>query len=71
MNIVVPSLTQKQRIECILAGHLGGSVVERLPLAQIMILGSWDPGMDSCIKLPSESLLLPLLMSLPLSVCLL
>ena len=25
-----------------LQGHLGGSVVERLPLAQGMILGSWD-----------------------------
>ena len=24
------------------AGHLGGSVVEHLPLAQVMILGSWD-----------------------------
>ena len=23
-------------------GHLGGSVVERLPLAQVMISGSWD-----------------------------
>ena len=23
-------------------GYLGGSVVEHLPLAQIMILGSWD-----------------------------
>ena len=23
-------------------GHLGGSVVEHLPLAQVMILGSWD-----------------------------
>ena len=23
-------------------GHLGGSVVEQLPLAQVMILGSWD-----------------------------
>ena len=23
-------------------GHLGGSVVERLPLTQIVILGSWD-----------------------------
>ena len=24
-------------------GHLGGSMVEHLPLAQIMILGSWGP----------------------------
>ena len=23
-------------------GHLGGSVVEHLPLAQMVILGSWD-----------------------------
>ena len=23
-------------------GHLGGSVVEHLPLVQVMILGSWD-----------------------------
>ena len=23
-------------------GHPGGSVVERLPLAQVLILGSWD-----------------------------
>ena len=25
-----------------LLGHLGGSVVESLPLAQVVILGSWD-----------------------------
>ena len=25
-----------------LEGHLGDSVVEHLPLAQVMILGSWD-----------------------------
>ena len=24
-------------------GHLDGSVVEHLPLARVMILGSWDP----------------------------
>ena len=41
------------------AGHLGGSVVEHLPLAQVMILGSWDqvPHWAPCSV---ESLLLPL-----------
>ena len=29
-------------LECLLQGHLGGSVVEHLPLAQVVILGSWD-----------------------------
>ena len=28
-------------------GHLGGSVVEHLPLAQVMILGFWDPVLSS------------------------
>ena len=42
-------------------GCLGGSVVERLPLAQGMILGSH-------IKLLAGRLLLLLLVSLPLSV---
>lgn len=23
-------------------GHLGGSVIEHLPLAQVVIMGSWD-----------------------------
>ena len=32
-----PGLFLKRR-----EGHLGGSVVEPLPLAQVMILGSWD-----------------------------
>ena len=48
-------------------GHLGGSVVERLPSAQAMILGSWDQVPHLA---PSGSLLLPLPMSLPFSVCL-
>ena len=49
-------------------GHLGGSVVEHLPLAQIVIPQSW---IEPRIKLPpAGSLLLPLPMSLPLSVCL-
>ena len=44
-----------------LEGHLGGSVIEHLPLAQVMI---WGPGMESV-----GSLLLPLPMSLPLFLC--
>ena len=46
-----------------LTGHLGGSVVERLP--QVMIL---SPGIESHIRLPAWNLLLPLLMSQPLCV---
>ena len=46
-------------------GHLGGSVFEHLPLAQGMIPGS---GIESHIGLPAWSLLLPLPVSLPLSV---
>ena len=46
-------------------GNLGGSVVEHLSSAQVMILG---PGIESHIGLPTGSLLLPLPMSLPLSV---
>ena len=26
----------------LILGHLDGSVIERLPLAQVVILGSWD-----------------------------
>ena len=51
-------------------GHLGGSVVECLPSAQVMILGSWDPGIKSHIRFPMGSLLLPLPMSLLPSLCL-
>ena len=45
-----------------LSGRLGGSAVERLPLAQVVILGSWDrvPHQAPCM----ESLLLPLPVSL-------
>ena len=48
-----------------LLGDLGGSVAERMPLAQIIILG---PRIKSHIWLPSRSLLLPLAMSLPFSL---
>ena len=48
-------------------GCLGGSVVERLPLAQVVILRSWDQVLH---QTPHRSLLLPLPVSLPLCVCL-
>ena len=46
-------------------GLLGGSAVEHLPSAQDVIPGS---GIESSIRLPIRSLLLPLLMSQPLSL---
>ena len=48
-------------------GRLGGSVVERLPLAQVVI---WGSQIESLIRLPAEGLLLPLPISLPLTLCL-
>ena len=47
-------------------GHLGGSAVEYLPLAQGVILRS---RIESHIGLLAGSLLLPLAVSLPLCVC--
>ena len=47
-------------------GRLGGSAVERLPLAQVMIPEVQDQGPHGA---PCKSLLLPLPMSLP-SLCL-
>ena len=47
-------------------GRLGGSAVERVPLAQGMTPGSWDRVPHG---LPAGSLLLPLPVSLPLSLC--
>jgi len=46
-------------------GRLGGSVVERLPSAQVMVPGSWDraPHRAPC---SAGSLLLPLPLLLPL-----
>ena len=48
-------------------GTPGGSAVEGLPLVQGVILGSW---IESRLGLPMGSLLLPLPVSLPHSLCL-
>ena len=53
--------------ELVLLESLGGSVVEHLPLAQVMVPGSWDRVLQ---RVPAGSLLLPLPVSLPLSLCL-
>ena len=52
-------------LKSVLMGRLGSSVVEHLPSAQVVILGS---GIESHIGLPTGSPLLPLPVSLPLSV---
>ena len=52
-------------VKCMLQGHLGGSMVERLLLAQVVIP---SPRIESRIGLPAWSLLRPLPVSLPLSL---
>ena len=39
----LPSWNLFPSLKGVLQGHLGGSVVEHLPLAQVVIPGSWDP----------------------------
>ena len=51
--------------KCLNEGYLGGSVVGHLPSAQVVILG---PGIKSHMGLLAGTLLLPLPVSLPLSV---
>ena len=49
-------------------GRLGGSVVERLPLAQGMILEFWIWEFKSHVGLPAASLFLSLPVCLPLCI---
>ena len=50
---------------------LDGSAVEHLPLAQVVILGSWDqvPHCASCMEPASPSACVSASLSLSLSVC--
>ena len=57
----------KNVIKVIDQGHLSGSVVEHLPPAQVVILGSWDPVPNHAPRREPAS---PLCLCLPLSVCL-
>ena len=65
----VPSLniSNSDLFSGVFLGGLGGSVVERLPSAQVMTPGSRDRVLHWA---PAGSLLLPLPLSLPLSLCL-
>ena len=46
-NFITGRVQTKHFFKLFSVGHLGGSVVEHLPMAQIMIQGSWDPGVES------------------------
>ena len=51
------AVSQIKSLKTIKTGRLGGSVVERLPLVQVMIPGSWDrgPHQDPCREPASPS----------------
>ena len=57
---------ESNALKVLLWGHLGDSVVAHLPLAQAVIPCHY--GIESHVGLPTGSLLLPLPVSLPLSV---
>ena len=61
-GIMLSEISQSEKDK---QGLLGGSAVERLPLARGVILG---PGIESHIRLPARSLLLSLPVSLLLSL---
>ena len=65
---IIPCLTPDSEINLIstYSGHLGGPVVEHLPLAQVVIPAFWDQVPH---RAPYGSQLLPLPMSLSLSLC--
>ena len=65
-RLVIQGFTKFQIRKGIRLGHLGGSAVECLPLAQGVIPGS---RIESHIGLPAWSLLLLLPVSLSLSLC--
>ena len=68
LNCLIAEQNVKNFKKVNLPGHLGGSV-GRLPLAQVMALGSWDLALHWA-PCSAESLLLPLPLPLP-STCVL
>ena len=66
LDCILGSHSYSLRLKVEFLGCLGGSVVEHLPLAYVVIPGSRDQVPH---RVPQESLLPPLPVSLPLSVC--
>ena len=70
----MPRVKKPDYKNLVIRGSLGGSTVWRLPLAQGVILEfqdrapGWSPKIKSHVRLPAWGLLLPLPVSLPLSL---
>ena len=69
MKLSSPLCIGKMHTNINIVGCLGGLVIDYLPVALVVILGSWDQVPHQDQVFPRGSLLFPLPVFLPLCVC--